>query len=113
MKYDHALEYFGSVKALASAARVTRQSVFLWKKSGVVAKASADRLEQISAGGLKVDPTLYQQDISPDLYRAAEFLYSQGMVTGKQYIDIKRKISHLSVLRGWHPPPAAPRKEMV
>jgi hypothetical protein len=57
MRKNIAIDFFGSPAALASALGISRQSVHGWKE--LVPEGKASRLERMTGGRLKYDPTVY------------------------------------------------------
>ena len=64
MRYTEAIEHFGSEAELARALGITRQAVNLWKAGNLVSKGAAYQLQVITAGKLRVDPSLYLKRIA-------------------------------------------------
>jgi DNA-binding transcriptional regulator YdaS (Cro superfamily) len=62
-----AVRHFGSQIAVARALGITKGAVSLW--GNVVPEGSAYKLESVTGGALKVDPTLY-----PSTQRASSAL---------------------------------------
>lgn len=61
MKFSTAFDFYGTNRAIATAAAVSEQAVSQWKRAGVVPLKSANRLELESKGKVKVDPQVYER----------------------------------------------------
>jgi hypothetical protein len=61
MKYDTAMGFFKTGRAIAWILNIKPQAVYQWKKTGVVPIKSALRLQAHSKGKCKVDPRVYER----------------------------------------------------
>lgn len=102
MKYDDVLAYYGTRKAMASAAGTSTQYVGRWAAIGIIPERFAYRLETDSMGTLKVDPGAYDKQLVEKLKAARDLLGMHNVVTGKQHVDIGKKIDQLARDRGWN-----------
>ena len=61
MKYEDVVKHFGSEAEIAVALGRTRQAVNLWKHAEIIPLGVAYQLQVITAGKLRVDPSLYEK----------------------------------------------------
>ena len=59
MKVQQAEQYFGNRRKLAEALGITSQAVSQWAKRGQIPEGMAYKLQVLTEGGLKVNPTDY------------------------------------------------------
>ena len=62
MKPDEAIRWAGSQRKLAEICDVTESAVSQWADRGLIPEMRAYQLEVLSAGTLKVDPTVYRRN---------------------------------------------------
>lgn len=59
MRYDTALNFYKTGKAIAKALGIKHQAVYQWKRKGVVPPKKAAQLEAHSKGKVRFDPKVY------------------------------------------------------
>lgn len=55
MNLEEALKYYGSIKSLADAIGVSRQTIYLWKEKGSIPYSRQAQIELETRGKLKAE----------------------------------------------------------